>query len=365
METEEKRIKAWMAPIVYFGLKNSAYEFLENLSYFLSAGMSIDGALASLEEESSSKRMRKIIGRIKEDVQKGISLAQSFENQRFFSTSITEMIRTGELSGKLLENLKLIIILNDEDKKLKSRLSSSLLYGTIIIVLTIVVGVGTAWFVLPRIASVYGDMGTDLPLITKIFIAGGKFMVMYGSIFMPIFVLLVTMILYFLFSFPKTKFVGHIILFHLPLVKKIIRESEITRFGYLMGNIIEAGLPINNALKIMPGTTTFKNYKRLYEHLHARVSEGISLSEALKSYEKTKKLIPGSVMQMIVSAEKSGKLSEMFLRISALYSAKLESTSRNLPIIIEPILLLMVGIGVALFALATVLPIYNLVNINM
>jgi type IV pilus assembly protein PilC len=217
--------------------------------------------------------------------------------------------------------------------------------------------------VLPKIAGVYESMGSDLPWLTKVLIRIGKFMVLYGDIFVPIFISIIFIILYFLFSFPKTKFVGHLILFHLPLIKKLIRESEITRFGVLMGNITKAGLPINRAFEIMPGTTTFKNYKKLYAYLGERVSEGICLSEALKSYKKTNKLIPSSVLQMINSAEKSGKLGETFLRIGVLYGNKLENTSKNIPIIIEPILLLLVGLGVALFVLATMLPIYNLGDI--
>lgn len=304
--------------------------------------------------------MRKVIQKIRNDVEGGTSLAESFKNQNFFGESTVEIIRSGEHSGKLVENLKLIIIIHDEDKKLKSKLSSSLLYGTIIILITVLVGIGTSWFVLPKIAGVYSEMGADLPWLTRVLIKVGNFMVAYGNIFVPLFISFVVIVLYFLFSFPKTKFIGHLLLFYVPLVKSLIKESEITRFGYLMGSIIEAGLPINKAFEILPGTTTFKNYKKLYQYLGEKIAQGIFISEALKSYKNIKKLIPPAVLQMISSAEKSGKLSETFLRISTLYGAKLENTSRNLPIIIEPLLLLLVGIGVALFVLATMLPIYNL-----
>ena len=357
------QIKRWLAPVIYFGLSTKAFEFLENLSYFLSSGMSINMALESLEEESGSFRMRRVIHRIKEDVQSGVSLSEAFNNQKFFSESTIEIVRSGELSGKLVDNVKLIIILNDEDKKLKSKINSSLLYGTIIIILTIVVGVGTTWFVLPKIASVYADLGSDLPLLTRLLIKAGNFLVKFGYIFIPSFFVIILIIVYFLFSFPKTKFIGHLILFHIPLVKKLIQQSEVTRFGYLMGRIVEAGLPINRAFMIMPGTTTFQNYKKLYRFLGEKISEGHSLSKSFEAYKNAKKLLPYSVLQMISSAEKSGKLSETFLRIGDLYGLKLENTSRNLPIIIEPVILLLVGIGVAIFVLATMMPIYNLTNI--
>jgi type IV pilus assembly protein PilC len=362
-QNKNKKVKSWLAPVLYFGMKSRAYEFLENLSYFLSAGLSVSDSLVSLEEETKSWRMKKVVGRIRRDIQEGISLSDSFEAQKFFDQSVIEIIRAGEISGKLVDNLKLVIILNDSDKKLKSKLSSSLLYGTIIIVLTIIVGTGTAWFTLPQIAKVYSSMGAELPFLTRVMIKFGFFIETYGYIVIPLFLTIIAMLLYFFFSFPKTKFIGHFLLFHFPFVKRLIKESEITRFGYLLGNISKAGIPINRTLSIMPGITTFNNYKKLYKHLSEKVSEGISLSESLKSYKNVRNLIPFSVLQMISSAEKSGKLSETFFRISDLYELKLENTSRNLPIIIEPILLIIVGLGVGIFVLATILPIYNLGNI--
>ena len=360
---KSKKIKAWLAPIIYFGLKNKAYDFIENLSYFLSAGMSIADALISIKEETRSWRMRRVIERIESDIAEGMPLSESFANQNFFGPNIVALINSGELSGNLVKNLKLAVLLNDEDKRLKSKLNSSLLYGTIIMVITVIVGAGTAWYVLPRIAEVYSEMNVELPFLTRMLIRLGEFLAHYGYLVVPIFFLLIAMILYFLFSFPKTKFIGHFFLFHLPFVGELIRESEVTRFGYLLGNMMETGLPITEALRVLPGTTTFKNYKKMYKYLEDRISEGLSLLDSLKAYPGTRRLFPGSVIQMLSSAEKSGKLAETLIRISTLYEAKLENTSRNLPLVMEPIILIFVGLGVALFVLATILPIYNLSNI--
>ena len=130
-----------------------------------------------------------------------------------------------------------------------------------------------------------------------------------------------------------------------------------------MGNLSQSGLSINQAFKIMVGSTTFNNYKKLYDFISEKVAEGISISESFKMYPKSRDLIPSSVLQMLMSAEKTGKLSETFFRISDLYELKLENTSRNLPIIIEPLLLLLMGVGVVIFILATMLPIFNLANV--
>jgi len=368
MEENKKKkkkdeVSGWVAPFIYFGLKERAFEFVENLSYFLSAGMSIAMALSSMEEEMSGFRIKRLCRRMQSNIQSGFSLSDSFEKQKFFSPNIVALVRAGEKTGKLVENMKLVLLLNDEDRRLKSKLNSSLLYGTFIFVLTVVVGTGTAWYTLPVIADVYSKIGEDLPLITRILIKGGTFLVNYGAIVVPIAFSFLVAILYFIFSFPKTKFIGHILLFHLPFLGKLIKESEITRFGYILGHMLESGLPVNEALHTIPGTTTFKNYQKLYFHLERKILEGFSFYDSLKSYKKIKKLFPSNVLQMISSAEKSGKLSETLIRISGLYALKVENTSRNLPIVLEPLMLLLVGAGVALFVLATILPIYNLSNI--
>lgn len=368
METEKNKknsteVKAWLAPFMYLGLKNKAFDLVENISYYLSAGMSLSTALESLEDEMSGSRMKRLCRRMQADIQAGFSLADSFERQHFFSENIIALIRAGESMGKLAQNMKLIILLNDEDRKLKSKLSSSLLYGTIILVLTVVVGTGTAWFVLPVIAEVYSSIGGELPFITRLLLSAANFMVKYGAVILPIFISFLSAVLYFIFSFPKTKFIGHLLLFHLPFIKKLIKESEITRFGYILGNMLESGLPMDESLAAMPGTTTFKNYKKLYIHMNLKISEGFSFHDSLKSYQNIKKLFPGNVLQMVASAERSGKLSETLIRISGLYAVKVENTSRNLPIILEPIMLLLVGAGVGLFVLAMMVPIYNLGNV--
>ena len=359
----EKQIPRWRSQFLYFGLQNKAYEFIENLSYFLSAGLSFSEALDSLQEETSSHRMRKILLTIKHDIDSGEMLSTSLTRQNFFGEDIIKIIHAGEISGNLVNNLKLVVMLRDKERRLKGKINSSLLYGGIILVATMIGGIGTAWFSLPQIAKVYDDMNVQLPLLTRILVQFGVFVSNYGYIFFPAFILIVSFTFYFLFSFPRTKFIGSIFLFRIPFVKKLIQQSEVTRFGYLMGNLSQSGLSINQAFKIMVGSTTFDNYKKLYDFIAEKVAEGISISESFKMYPKSRNLIPSSVLQMLMSAEKTGKLSETFFRISDLYELKLENTSRNLPIIIEPLLLLMMGVGVVIFILATMLPIFNFANV--
>ena len=169
-------------------------------------------------------------------------------------------------------------------------------------------------------------------------------------------------VLYFLFSFPQTRFIGHSLLFHLPLSRRLIREAEIARFGYLLGTQLKSGITVTDALMIMSGTTTYQNYSRLYDFLRDHIEEGYSISEALDAHKNVKGMVPANVRQLIKAGERSGTLSDMLITIGVDYESRIERTAKNIPTILEPILLVLVGGLVMIIALGVLLPVYNLSN---
>ncbi|HOZ36408.1 MAG TPA: type II secretion system F family protein [bacterium] len=343
----------------YFGLRSKAYELIENLSNFINAGLDIITALEAMYEEESNERLKKLLRRLIFNVQSGLSLSASFAKENFFDLYTISFIRLGEQSGKLGDSLKLLVLQRDKERLFRSKLNSSLLYVVIIFLVTIFVGVGTAWFTLPKIADVYKDLGAELPFLTKIIIGLGLFFSRYGYLVVPLLFLLIGATFYFLFSFPKTKFIGHIILFRLPFISRLIKYVEISRACYLLGYMLSAGLDISSALRSLPGITTFNNYKKLYLFLAARVEEGNSFQKSLSAYPGVKKLITSDVRQILMAAEKAGTLSDTFLRVATTYENRAESVARNLPVVLEPLLLIFVAVGVLLFVLGTIIPIYN------
>ncbi len=346
-----------------FGLRKEVYFLIENLSVLLSAGMDISSALASIREEITSSRMQEIIREVEDEVRGGSSLSRALEKAQVLSSRILSLIRLGEKSGRLTENLKVIALQNEKEALFRSRIRSSLMYAVIVFTLTIVVGVGTAWFTLPKLASFFKELEAELPPITKALITIGGILRKYGAIIIPLFLLLIGAAFYFLFSFPKTKFIGHLLLFKAPLIKNLIKQVEIARFGFLLGSMIQAGMPTVESLDAMRGTTTFLNYRKFYIYLKEKVEEGNSFKKSFNLYPDAKKLFPSSVRQMIIAAEQSGTLSETLLRIGKMFEQKTEITARDLPILLEPILLVIVGLMVALLALGTILPIYSLIDI--
>ncbi|NMB48108.1 type II secretion system F family protein [Candidatus Kuenenbacteria bacterium] len=351
--------KNQISPFAYFGLRSKAYSLIENLSNFINAGLDIITALKAMREDEGSGRLQKLLDRLIVDINSGLSLSASFAKEKFFDHYTISFVRLGEQSGKLGDSLKLLVLQRDKERMFRSKLNSSLLYVVIIFLITIFVGVGTAWFTLPKIADVYKDLGAELPFLTKIIIGLGLFFRHYGYLVVPLFFLLIGTTFYFLFSFPKTKFIGHILLFRLPFISRLIKYVEISRACYLLGYMLSAGLDIASALRSLPGITTFNNYKKLYLFLAAKVEEGNSLQKSLSTYPGVKKLITSDVRQILMAAEKSGTLSETLLRVAATYENRAESVAKNLPVVLEPLLLIFVAVGVLLFVLGTIIPIYN------
>ncbi|MBL1434248.1 type II secretion system F family protein [Candidatus Wolfebacteria bacterium] len=345
-----------------FGLNKEKQYFVENLSMLTSSGMTIVLALDSIRTGLRSRRMKKTLDELKDDVQSGFPLWQALEKTRIFRTYVISLIRIGEESGRLSENLKVISLQEERDRMFRSKLNSAMIYPVFILSLTPIVGISIAWFILPKLTIVFSQLNVELPVLTKLLISFGGFLGEKGIVVVPIFVLIFVTTLFFVFSFKKTKFVGQQILFHIPGIKNLILQVEIARFGYLLGTLLDAGLPIVNALESLHQATTFLGYKKMYIYLRDSIENGNSFQKSFASYAEIEKLIPYPIQQMIITGEQSGSLSETLLKIGKIFETKIETTTKNLSVILEPVLLVIVWFGVVGVALAVILPIYNLIG---
>lgn len=349
-------------PLLFrFGLKKEVYSLIQSLAELLSAGIVLSESLKIIREESGSRRVKKILGRILSDIDQGYSFSLSLEQEKIIPLHILSFIKSGEESGKLADNLKVISAQNEKEMLFKAKVNSALTYAILIFTITIIVGVGSAWYSLPKITGIYSQMNIELPVVTRFLVMIGKIMTKYGFLIIPAFISIVITAFYFLFSFPQTRFIGHTILFRTPIIKRLIMEVEISRSFYILGTMIESGIPASRAISTLPQATTFNNYKRFFKYLSESISEGNSLKQSIDNYKKTKKLFPAAVRQILISSEKTGTLGQSLLRIGNMYENKASITLKNLPTLLEPLILLFLGVGIAIFAIGTIMPIYNMV----
>lgn len=336
--------------------------FSENLALLLKTAVPIGQAIDSLVATAGTKPMKQALGAMQVDIGAGFSLSDALGRSGIVSTQTLALIRLGEQSGHLVENLQLAAQQEEKRHTFQARVRSALLYPTFVLSLTLLVGLGVAWFLLPQLSETFSQLNVDLPIVSQIMINFGLFLKMHGVIAVPTALLVVGLIGYILFAAPKTKNIGRRLLFATPGIGRLMREVEIAQFGYLLGTLLEAGLPITQAINLLRGASTAPQYQEFYRYLASSLDDGFSIKDSFARYKHSAKLLPPSVQQMIIAGERSGSLSTVLLTVGRTYEQKSDITTSNLETITEPILLIFVAGGVIMVAIAVILPIYSLVG---
>lgn len=345
-----------------FGLGQEKDYLIENLSLLLASGITITSALEAIKVEIRSQRIKRIVTALEEDVQSGMPLWRALEGSRLFAPHVISLVKIGEEAGRLSENLKVIAEEEQKDRMFRSKIHSAMMYPVFVFTLTVVIGIGIAWFILPRLALVFSELNIKLPFVTRVLIALGKFLGKYGAIVIPILLLATAVLVYFLFIFRRTKFIGQFILFKIPGVGKLIKEVELARMGYILGTLLTAGLTAPESLGSLAEASTSFTYRNLYAFLKDHVETGDSFQKSFRFFPKINSLIPTPIEELIVTGEKSGRMADTFLKIAEIFESKTDITTKNLTVILEPILLVIVWLGVVAVALAVILPIYSLIG---
>jgi len=336
--------------------------FFANLSMLLEAGMTVVDAISALAKETRSKPMQRILSQMMEDIENGFPLSQALLNNGLASTHTTSIIRVGEESGKLVQNLKIIAASEEKSREFRSKIRSAMVYPVFVFGVTIVVGLAVTWFILPRLAAVFAELDVVLPPLTKALIALGAFLGEYGAVLVPGIIVFLILCFYFLFYFPKTKHIGSGLLFSAPGIGRVLHEIELAHMGQILGTLLSSGIPVVTALDSLVEATVSHKHKLFYTKIKESISEGNSFSRTFDVLPETNKFIPVTIARLITSGEQSGKLSDTFTKISAHFESKIDNTTKNLSVIFEPVLLVIVWFGVVMVALAVILPIYSLVG---
>lgn len=363
IRTEKRRADPCEDPPKTFILIAREREMLtEHLSMMLSSGMDVVTALRALEEEPYTKKLKTIVACMRERMENGEPFWHVLEQTGLFSAHAVSLVRIGEKAGTLPEYLQLVTDQQRKEKFFRSRIRSAAFYPVLILTIAFVVGIGVSWLVLPKLALVFSSLNVHLPFITQVLILFGLFLGAYGTIFIPLLFLFVGLVVYLLFIQEKTKFIGQAFILHLPNIGVLVREIELARYGFIMGTLLKAGLPLLEAMEALIRSTDLAPYHALYASMTVSVEEGLSLRQAFETSAGSRGLIPIVVQQMVMSGESSGCLAETFSRIGTIYEQRADLTTKNLTTVLEPILLVIVWAGVIAVALAVILPIYQLVG---
>jgi type IV pilus assembly protein PilC len=329
--------------------------FCRHLSIMLKAGLSIVESLNVILEQTGNKKFRRVITGVIKSVTNGKSLADSLTDYpRVFSGLILGMVRIGEASGTLEKNLDYAASELEKDFELRRKVQAAMLYPVIVLSATVVMGIGISIFILPKLVKMFDSFNVTLPIVTQIFLAIANFLVSYGYILL-IALMAVVIAWRLMTRWPTTQPFFHRLYLTVPIFKKIVANVNMARMMRMLSILLKSGVPIIESLEITSGAISNVIYKKLLVNAIDSVQRGRSLASVLSD----EKIFPKMANRMIDVGERTGKLDETMTYLSGYYEAEVDNATRNLTSVIEPILLVVIGVVLGLLAVAIISPIYR------
>jgi len=329
---------------------------ISNLLVMLRSGLSITESLNVISEQSTSL-LRHISLDIHQSVLAGNSLADSFlRHPKVFSKLFVSIIRAGEMSGSLEESLENLTLQLEKEKEIREKVKSAMTYPVLVLSISFILAISLSIFVLPKIVPIFSGLKVDLPASTKALISFSTYVQEHQILFLiqtfgTVFFLL------WLKSFSFVKKYTHFFVLLLPITKTVSRYSNVSRFSRTMASLLKSGISIDESLLITAKTLNNIYYQKIVKEIALEISGGDKLSEAMSSYEKYFTKLSISMLRV---AEKSGQLEEILLNLAKINENKLETSVKRLSELIEPLLLIVVGLVVAWIAISIISPIYEI-----
>lgn len=327
----------------------------QNLSVMLEAGLTVPESLDVLTQQTSGK-LKRILETVNEEVQAGGMLAEALEKEyKTFGPIFISAVRVGESSGTLSENLTHIAQQMEQDLEVRRNIHGAMLYPSIVIVATILLGLALATFVLPQMTAIFESLDVELPWSTQVLIFIADLFESHGAIVTPLVIASLVGFIYLV----RRRFmqpVVHRLVLYLPGLKTFVHELNRARFCRAIGTMLQSGIPIQEALGIIADAMPNYVYRKSVVRMHHEIETGESFSDIIQRFPR---LYPLMVQRMVAVGERSGGLADSLLYLARFYEQKVAIKAKSISTIIEPLLLMVIGLGVAFVALSIFTPIYS------
>ncbi len=333
--------------------------FVQHLALMLRSGISLSSALKTLSKQTANKRFAKILLDIGTQVEKGSEFSKSLLPYKdVFGELFINMIEAGEISGKLESVLKQLFVQMKKENTLVSKVKGALTYPVIIIMAMVGIGGFMIIFIIPKITSIFTEMSIDLPLPTRILI-GTSDAVRHNGILSAIIATVTIVLVVKILKTHKGQYIFQAILLKLPVISPIIKKINLARFSRTISSLLKTDIMIIKTFEITASVLGNLHYRKALNQMANEIRKGGKLSDSINKYPH---LFTPIVSQMIAIGEETGELDNILVELAEFYEEEIDLIMDNLPAIIEPLLILALGLGVGGVAVAIILPMYSITN---
>lgn len=336
---------------------NDKVNFTRQLATMVTAGLPITDALSILEVQSRPA-LAKVVGEISREIEGGGSLSKALEKHpQIFDKVYIALIRSGEAAGVLDRVLARLADNLEKQKEFNSKVKGAMVYPIIVVAGMVVVGAIMIVFVLPKMLAVYQDFQAELPAATKILLGFSNFVTKFWYLAL---ILAVSLIggLTFVMRKPELRPYIDQFFFRFPIIGNLKKNIILTEFARTLGLLISTGILIVEALDIVQNSLGNSIFEKAIKEASLEVEKGIPLADTLARSGVFPPILP----QMVAVGEETGKLDEVLGRVSTYFEQEADVAVRGLTTALEPLIMIVLGIGVGFLIIAVIMPIYNLTS---
>lgn len=331
--------------------------FYHLLAVMVDAGIPIMKALKVLSKKTKSKRFSEILDTLAYDVERGKKLSESMNKfPDVFKESEVGVVKSGEAIGNLGDLLFKLASQTERSHELLMKVRGALIYPITVLIALMISGAIVVTTVIPKLKEFFGKMDADLPPLTDFVLNIGGFLFTFFWFFVAVFALFVLVFSFWISTEGGKRKFDEITL-NIKWVNDVVRKVNVARFVQLLSILVAAGVPIHEAIKISGGAMTNQVYKDYLQNLRYKVERGEKIGENLAANEF---LFPETVSSMITVGESSGSLSAISEKLAKHYEREVSQSLENFTTLLEPIVIVFVGLAVAVLALALLGPIFSL-----
>ncbi len=327
------------------------------LATLTGAGVPIVQALDIIGTSDSNPRMQNLVGRLKTNVESGTALSKALsEYPKYFDPLFVNLVQAGEHSGQLEQLLEKIATYKEKMEYIKSKIKKAMFYPASVIAVAVLVMTVMLIWVIPEFQKLFNGFGASLPAYTRMVIDLSKSVRDYALVYVLVVAALISTITWLYRRSPAFRLRADQTLLRIPIIGAILKKAIIARFARSLATMYGAGVPMVEGLEIIAGTAGNRVYEIGIRQIRDQVATGRSLQETMKQAD----LFPNSVVQMIAIGEQSGKIQDMANKVAVIYETEVDNAVETLSTLLEPIIIVVLGIIVGSLVVAMYLPIFKL-----